>query len=68
MVTDWNTAHPEGTVTPVTVRMDSGATINTTTRSQAWLLGGHTPVILLDGITGSYALERVTAGHTQPKD
>jgi hypothetical protein len=50
--------HGEGT--PVTVRKDGGAEVETTTRSGAWMLGGHTAVIMLDGISGCYSLERVT--------
>lgn len=38
-----------------------GAVMKSKTRSMAWMLGGHTPVILVEGITGAYALERVTA-------
>lgn len=50
--------HPEGT--SVTVRKDDGSIIDTKTRSGAWMLGGHSAVIMLDGISGCYSLERVT--------
>lgn len=56
--------HPEGT--PVVVRFDDGTERRTTTRSRPWMLGansqgegGHTAVVLLDGFSGAYALERV---------
>ncbi len=49
--------HPEGTA--VTVTLDDGSTWETTTRSAPWLLGGHTAVIMLEGKSGGYALERV---------
>jgi hypothetical protein len=49
--------YPVGT--PVLARRDDGSTIDTRTTSEAWLLGGHTAVIMLDGISGCYALERV---------
>lgn len=44
----------------VTVELDDGRTINTTTVSTAQIMGGHTAVIWLLGVSGCYALERVT--------
>jgi hypothetical protein len=44
--------------TAVTVTKDDGAQVSTVTRSSPWKLG-DTWVILLDGITGGYALARV---------
>lgn len=58
LVTDWNAAYPPGT--EVNVQKDNGAMFPTKTRSQAWLMGEHTAVIMLDGIAGAYSLERVT--------
>jgi hypothetical protein len=43
----------------VNVRLDNGETFTTKTRSEAQLLGGHTPVIWVDGISGAYLLDRV---------
>ena len=54
----WNAAHRVGT--PVNVKMDNGATVQTTTRSEASILSGHTAVIWLEGISGCYLLSRVT--------
>jgi hypothetical protein len=54
----WNAKHPVGT--KVTVRLDSGETRETVTRSAAEVLSGHSAVIWLDGITGCYLLDRVT--------
>lgn len=48
---------PEGT--PVIVTKDDKSEVHTKTRSIPWLLGGHTAVIMLDGISGGYSLERV---------
>lgn len=61
---------PEGT--PVIVTLDDGSKWETKTRSIPWMLGadsrdetdpthspGHTAVILLEGRTGGYLLERV---------
>lgn len=53
----WNAAHPVGR--EVTVEMDNGKKLKTKTTSEAWLMGGHTAVIKLEGISGGYALERV---------
>lgn len=55
---EWNERHRIGT--DVSVRLDSGKLRRTRTRSAAWSLGDHTDVILLDGITGCYLLDRVT--------
>lgn len=48
---------PEGTV--VVVTKDTGEKVATKTRSAPWLLGGHTAVIMLEGVSGCYSLERV---------
>lgn len=55
----WNRAHPVGT--RVTVRKDSGEVVETVTRTEASVLSGHTAVIWLEGISGCYLLDRVTA-------
>jgi hypothetical protein len=57
-VQKWNERHPIGT--SVTVKLDSGETRATTTRSEAHVLSGHTAVIWLEGITGCYLLDRVS--------
>lgn len=54
----WNAAHPVGT--PVTVQRDLGALLETKTRSEAWVMGGHSAMVMVDGIAGGYMLERVT--------
>ena len=62
-VENWNKCNPEGT--DVTVLKDSGEIVTTKTRSKAYMLGassshpGHTPVILVNGISGCYALDRI---------
>lgn len=55
----WNRAHQVGT--PVIVTKDRGEQIETKTTSEAQVLGGHSAVIWLEGISGCYALERVQA-------
>jgi hypothetical protein len=55
--------HPVGTLVDVT--RDNGHIERTRTRSMPWMLGassqsqGHTPVIMLDGISGGFLLTRV---------
>lgn len=49
--------HPVGT--KVLVRLDCGTLHEGTTRSMPWVLGGHTAVILVTGISGAYRLSRV---------
>jgi len=56
-VLKFNTECPEGT--EVIVTLDDGSTRKTQTTSEAWILGGHTAVVLLDGISGCYLLSRV---------
>ena len=53
----FNLEHPVGS--PVTVRMDGGGILDTAVKHPAQVLGGHTPVVWLDGISGCYALSRV---------
>ncbi len=54
---------PEGT--QVIVTKDDGEKFHTKTRSSPWMLGvssrgpGHTAVIMVEGITGGYLLERI---------
>jgi hypothetical protein len=57
---EWNAKHPIGTRVEVT-RDGRSLSEVTFTRSLAQLLGGHTAVIWLDGISGAYALSRVRA-------
>jgi hypothetical protein len=48
---------PEGT--RVVVRLDSGKEYLTKIKAAALMLGNHTAVIWLEGISGCYSLERV---------
>ena len=70
---------PEGT--PVIVTLDDGSKWETKTRSIPWMLGadsrdetdpthspGHTAVILLEGRTGGYLLERVKKKEVVPSN
>ncbi|MGK5050726.1 hypothetical protein [Janthinobacterium sp. RB2P8] len=55
----FNAAHQVGAA--VSVELDGGEFRETITVSEAQVLSGHTAVIWLDGISGCYDLERVTA-------
>ena len=56
----WNRKYPERT--EVVVLMDDGRALITKTRSRAFEIGdGMQALVLIDGKTGGYALERVTA-------
>jgi hypothetical protein len=57
LVTAWNAQHRPGI--RVIVQGDDGKPFKTTTRSEAWLVGGHTAVINLTGISGGFRLDRV---------
>lgn len=48
---------PQGT--DVILTQDNGELFPTKTRSEPWLLGGHTAVIKVNGIAGCYRLDRV---------
>ena len=53
----WNNRVPVGT--SVTYKKDDGSSIETKTRSAAEILGGHTAVVWLEGISGCVRLDRV---------
>jgi hypothetical protein len=57
-VNEWNTRQAEKT--PVDVTLDDGTVKRTITSGKAFVLGGHSAVIFLEGISGCYALNRVT--------
>ncbi|MDQ3562705.1 MAG: hypothetical protein M3436_00720 [Pseudomonadota bacterium] len=59
LVEEWNATYP--VATRVIVTLDSGKGMDTKTRSEAWLLGGHTAVVMVDGIVGGYNLKRCRA-------
>lgn len=62
LVAEWNDAHPVGTlVTRYGIINPLRIPMKTVTRSQAWVMGGHTAVVLLDGIAGAIPLSAVKA-------
>ena len=56
-VGDWNDKHKPGKLVEVT--LDDGSIKETYTTSVAWVWGGHTAVVMLNGIVGCYNLNRV---------
>lgn len=56
-VKSFNEKYPVGT--KVKVRRDAGDFLETTVSAPADLLGGHTPVVWLLGLSGCYLLNRV---------
>ena len=57
LVADWNRANAVGA--NVIVTKDDGTEFPTITKTQAQLMGGHSAVIWLEGISGAYSLDRV---------
>jgi hypothetical protein len=64
VVAEWNASYPVGT--PVVYQPIQGGCAHdnaqTATRSEAWVLGGHTPVVMVEGRAGGVALD-----HCYPK-
>ena len=58
MVADWNEKYPAGT--RILVRLDDGSQLKSSTRSEAWIMAGNTPVVQVLGITGNFQLHRIT--------
>lgn len=54
----FNARYPVGQT--VTVRKDGGEGVSTVTTAKPEVLSGHSAVIWLEGISGSYLLDRVT--------
>lgn len=52
--------------TQVSVKMDNGEVRETVTRSEAFVMGGHSAMIQLKGISGCYSLDRVTPVTGEP--
>lgn len=64
MCDTYNSEFPVGI--PVWVALDDGRILDTRTRSEAWVLGGHSVVVMVEGIAGGYSLDRVTPKSQQP--
>lgn len=57
LVAHWNAVYPVGM--PVDLREDSGAITRTATRSPAWVMGGHSAMVMVEGRSGGYDLTRL---------
>jgi hypothetical protein len=62
----WNAANPVGVAVDYTD--DLGKVTATKTRSEAYVLSGHSCVVFLEGKSGCYALERVRRVDVNTKD
>ena len=60
----WNKTHNVGVC--VRVRKDNGDLFVTVTKSEAYVLSGHSAVIHVEGISGCYSLDRVRYEFEQP--
>lgn len=58
-VAKWNFSFKPGQ--KVALVKDFGEVVEAHAESEAWLMGGHTAVILVNGISGGYLLSRVVA-------
>ncbi len=59
-VTAWNTAHPIGTPVTRYKLIDPLADGSPTkTRSEAWIMGGHSAMVMVEGVAGGVCLESV---------
>lgn len=67
IVDDFNSKHPIGTGVSYTPyeNCKPEEVRHSQTRSEAWLLGGHTPAVLIDGVRGCVCLEFLTVRSRQ---
>ncbi len=59
-VNDWNAKHPVGTpVTRYKLINPLREGVVTKTRSEAWIMGGHSAMVMVEGVSGGVCLESV---------
>ncbi len=59
-VNDWNAKHPVGTpVTRYKLISPLREPNDTKTRSEAWIMGGHSAMVMVEGVAGGVCLESV---------
>jgi hypothetical protein len=56
---EWNRLYPVGTAVTAYPGVRGEDPLTTRTRSNAWTLGGHTPVVSVDGYAGGISLTHV---------
>ncbi len=67
LVDDWNRQHAVGTpVTRYKLINPLRDPTETRTRSAAWLMGGHTAVVLCDGLAGSVMVDALVVRDDAP--
>lgn len=60
VVDTWNEKYPVGTsVTRYAMVSPLRLPIETKTRSEAWLMGGHTAMVMVEGVSGGVMVESV---------
>lgn len=60
IVSDWNSKYPVGTpVTRYALINPLQIPTETRTRSEAWLMGGHTAMVMVEGVSGGVLVESV---------
>lgn len=60
-VNDWNAQHPIGTrVMRYKLIHPLREGNETQTRSEAWIMGGHSAMVMVEGVSGGVCLESVT--------
>jgi len=58
---DFNAKHPVGTpVTYTEVKEIPSTARQTKTRSVAWIMGGHSVMVMVEGISGGVCVEHIT--------
>ena len=58
-VAEWNRRHGVGALVKYHRIIGEGEGVATKTRSEAWVLSGHTAVVMVEGVSGCVALEAV---------
>ena len=59
-INDWNASHPVGTPVMRYKLIEPLREGNETkTRSEAWIMGGHSAMVMVDGVAGGVCLESV---------
>jgi len=62
----WNASHPVGTrVTRYKLIDPLREPEETTTRSEAWVMGGHSVMVMVNGVSGGVLLESVVVNPCQ---
>lgn len=55
----WNRKHAVGALVRYHRIIGEGEGVATKTRSEAWVLSGHTAVVMVEGVSGCVALDAV---------